>query len=151
MISFWLTVINKFLFEFVVFVKKILWTCAWFPCHMSNLNVLINMYKIKIKKRNSVSSFQLWHMHNMQTFISTKINWNAFCYYLKCFLVSSPYHNLTLSFRDRPISTTKASAKRKKITGRKSWRRISFLKRAYHLEFQICWKDLSVWYQWLLM
>ena len=45
-----LAVINKILFELVVHVKMMFWICVQLSWYTSDINILLNLHKIKIKK-----------------------------------------------------------------------------------------------------
>ena len=45
-----LTVTNKILLDIVVHVTIMFWICLGFPCYISNVNILLYLFKILIKR-----------------------------------------------------------------------------------------------------
>ena len=67
--------------------------CVWCSCYMSDINVLLNLYKLKIKKRKDFI---------FNSDICTTYN-HGFCYNLEGFHLWFPCHILVSCFRELPI------------------------------------------------
>ena len=70
---------NAILFELIVYVKMMFWMCFWFPWYRSDISMLLNLYKINIKKWYSFWSNLAYAVHvNLHTNVEAAILWGMF-------------------------------------------------------------------------
>lgn len=83
--------------------------CIWFPCHMRHFKVLLNVYKIKIKKWNRFR-FNYIHIQIVETHTACTLLYehrfryyfDVFCYYLERRHCCWPRHKRGTQFQNTP-------------------------------------------------